>query len=226
VDVDLLIETHPRLYHMAEAGSWSSIQQHGLLSTTALLDLFEVSRVEREAIESARRAETLVIEHPLHGRAAIRDQKPLIESRLERCLVDMTPRVWYELLNGYVFFWLTSERLHKLVNARPYRQKEHDVLTLDSVELLRRHQDSVLLAPYNTGTTAYEPPKRGRRTFLPIDAFPYDAWRKKRNDRLDAVVELVIPYAVPDVTDFVLKVERQRGDEVLQTVWTRPKTRS
>jgi hypothetical protein len=27
------------LYHMAERGSWGSIQRHGLLSTSALLDL-------------------------------------------------------------------------------------------------------------------------------------------------------------------------------------------
>jgi hypothetical protein len=62
-----ITERWPRLYHMAEAGSWPSIERHGLLSTTALLDLFEISGPRREAIESARRPESVKITHPLHG---------------------------------------------------------------------------------------------------------------------------------------------------------------
>jgi uncharacterized protein DUF7002 len=42
MDVAELVETCPRLFHMAEPGSWAGIQRHGLLSTSALLDLFEV----------------------------------------------------------------------------------------------------------------------------------------------------------------------------------------
>ena len=34
-----LIEHYPRLYHMAWAGSWKSIEQHGLLPTQELLKL-------------------------------------------------------------------------------------------------------------------------------------------------------------------------------------------
>jgi hypothetical protein len=43
------------LYHMAEDGSWESIRQIGLLSTSALLDRFEVEGERRYAIESTRR---------------------------------------------------------------------------------------------------------------------------------------------------------------------------
>jgi hypothetical protein len=221
MDVDLLSETYPRLFHMAEAGSWASISRHGLLSTTALLDLFGVDGTQRHAIESRRRGETLTIRHSEYGEAAIRDQKPLVESRLERCLVGMTPREWYELLNRHVFFWLTGDRLRRLVNARPYRHLEHDILTLETQRLVSRYGESILLAPYNTGTTAYEPPPRGANTFLPIADYPYESWRRRRNDRLDAVVELVVPYAVPDVRDCVLRVERQRGDETLALIWER-----
>ena len=31
-----------RLYHMADNASWKGLHRHGLLSTEALLDLFEV----------------------------------------------------------------------------------------------------------------------------------------------------------------------------------------
>ena len=45
-----LLRHCPTLYHMAEGGSWPSIQRHGLRSTSALLDLFEVDGARREAI--------------------------------------------------------------------------------------------------------------------------------------------------------------------------------
>ena len=52
---EYLAQRWPRLYHMAEAGSWESVKRHGLLSTTALLDLFEVSgdRTRRDRGSSA-----------------------------------------------------------------------------------------------------------------------------------------------------------------------------
>src|SRR5919202_441104 len=92
--------TYPRLYHITSAGSWPNIQRHGLLSTEALLDLFNVDGAFRRNILGARRPECVPIAHPNHGRAIIRDQKPLIESRLRDVLQDgMTPCEWYTLLN-------------------------------------------------------------------------------------------------------------------------------
>ena len=44
-----LLEHYPRLWHMAEDGSFKSIRKNGLLSTTALLDLYGISGEEREA---------------------------------------------------------------------------------------------------------------------------------------------------------------------------------
>ena len=40
LEIDALCRTYPRLYHMATAGSWPSLRERGLLSTTALLELF------------------------------------------------------------------------------------------------------------------------------------------------------------------------------------------
>ena len=118
---------------MAEHGSWPSIQRHGLLSTSALLDLFAVPEPQRGAIERAHRPNCVLLQHPSHGRAAIRDQKPMSDAALRRCLQDgMTPEEWYRLLNGRVFFWPTRSRLLGLLGARPYRSMDHDVLELDT----------------------------------------------------------------------------------------------
>jgi hypothetical protein len=72
---------------MAQLGSWPSIRKYGLLSTTALLDLFESRGDERFLIESCHRPESIPIVHPKHGRAVIRDQKPMSDQSVRKALV-------------------------------------------------------------------------------------------------------------------------------------------
>src|SRR5262245_53924072 len=101
---------------MAADGSWPSIASRGLLSATALLDLFEVPEPDRTEIEGSSRPDSVAIEHPRYGRAVIRDNKPLLESRLSGCLEDgLAPEDWYRLLNQRAFFWLTRKRVDKLL---------------------------------------------------------------------------------------------------------------
>ena len=195
----------PRLYHMAEAGSWPSIQAHGLLSTSALLDLFQITGGQREMIEATRRPESVAIEHPVHGTAWIRDNKPINETVLRRTLVGMSEAEWYRTLNRRVFLWLTTDRLDRLRNAPPYRDREHDVLTLDTAALLDRLGDVVELAHLNTGAvhpSANYP--RGKGTFMPISTY---TWRQRvAASPREPIVELTVPYAVPDVEAFILDV--------------------
>ena len=209
----------PRLYHMAEAGSWPSIELHGLLSTTALLDLFSVKGAKRDALELAHRPESVAITHSEHGSAMVRDQKPMSDSGLQRALTDgLTPREWYGILNARVFFWLTEERLQRLLNAKPYRGKSQTVLTLDTAKLLRAHGPRVQLSPINSGNTKPYPHPRGRDTFLPRDQYPFEVWKKKRNRR-DHVVELTVEYSVPDVRDFVLQVDEVLDGRTSAVLW-------
>jgi hypothetical protein len=190
---------------MAEAGSWPSVRRHGLLSTTALLDLFAIDGPRRDEIESARRPETVMIEHPRHGKAWIRDNKPINETVLRRTLVGMQMDAWYRTLNGRVFFWLSTDRLERLRNAPPYRSRPHDILTLDTAALLARHGSRVELAHLNTGAvhpSANYP--RGAGTFRTIEEYP---WRERLTVAPgEPIVELTVPYAVPDVRCFVIDV--------------------
>ncbi len=89
-------------HQAVEAGSSAGIRQHGLLSTSALLDLFEIDGDLRAALDSARRPESVTIAHPVHGTAVVRDQIPLREGPLAKCLVGMTPVEWYRELNRRV----------------------------------------------------------------------------------------------------------------------------
>lgn len=210
MDVEDLVARYPRLYHMAESGSWSSVMAHGLLSTSALLDLYEVGEGRLE-IEMVRRPRSVTIEHSTYGSAVIRDQIPLNPTILERSLVGMTPAEWCAALNSRVFFWVTEDRVKKLLGARAYRARAHDVLTLDTASLVAAHGDRITLAHLNTGTTLYRAPPRGRDTFMSIADYPFD--RRKK------VVELAVDYSVPDVVEHTLLVESRQGDEVIARVW-------
>jgi hypothetical protein len=204
--VELLIGRWPRLFHMAEAGTWPSIQQHGLRSTSALLDLFQITGAQRDRIESQRRPESIRISHPDHGAALIRDNKPINATVLARTLRGMTEAEWYRTLNARVFFWLTEARLNRLRLAKPYRDRQHDILVLDTQMLLGAHAMTVELSPINSGAVhggAKTP--RGAGTFQPIPQYP---WRERRRiSPAEPIVELTVPYIVTDITDLVIDID-------------------
>jgi hypothetical protein len=206
---------------MAAHGSWPSIQRHGLLSTSALLDLFGISGLARTRLESEHRPTCKLINHPVHGGAVVRDQIPMSDAGLERCLQDgLTPASWYRLLNSKVFFWLTLDRLERLLGARAYRDQAHTILTLDTAALLARHEARVLLSPINSGCTKPYPHPRGLATFQPLATYPFAAYDRSRG-RKDPVVELAVEGGVAEVSDLVVSVEERRAGGVGRVIWAR-----
>lgn len=208
----------PHLYHMAHEDAWEGIRSQGLLSTSALLDLFEVNGAQRRAIESRHRPERVVIDHPVHGRVVIRDQKPMSEKALRKCLRGMSPTQWFEMLNGRVFFWLNEERLGRLLSARAYRKDINCILTINTKPLIDRHLARISLCPINSGSTIFKPQPRGRTTFLPLKKYPFGEWARKRGAR-NAVVELAVDYNVPDISDFVSRVILARAGVTLNVLY-------
>lgn len=202
MDRERLARRFPRLYHMAAFGSWSSIARHGLLSTSALLDLYEIEGAERECIESGWRPASVTIEHPIHGRAVIRDQLPLRPEYLTRCLTDgLTPSDWYRTLNRHVFFWVDDEHLETLLHARAYRAHPQTVLVLDTARLLDRHMADVRLSSINSGSLLRGGAMRGPATFQPVADYS-KAY----------LVELCVVGAVADPVDLVLSAEHRWPD--------------
>lgn len=220
MDADDLIRHYPRLFHMAEAGSWPSIMKHGLLSTSALLDLFGVNGEEKDSLESLRRPESVTIRHERHGVAVIRDQKPLRERPLRKCLIGMTMEDWLRTLNRRVFFWLNEKRLVGLLSARPYRDRPHDVITVDTRDLFERCGARITLSPINSGSTIYNPRPRGIGTFLPVASYPFEKMRKSRGPA-NAVVELAVEAGVEKIEEIAVTVESRQADKVLSTIWRR-----
>lgn len=212
-ELEELLADCPTLFRMAERGSWPSIETHGLLSASALLDLYGIDGDARDANESERRPSGVTLDRPNLGRATIRDQAPMDDAGLARCLEDgLTPRDWYRLLNAKVFFWLSRDRLRRLLHAKPYRRSEHDVLEIDAASLVRAHRDRIWLCPINSGCARPFPQRRGAGTFRRIADYPYSHWRAKR-PRGERAVELAVDHAVPDIASQVTRVVRMRSDE-------------
>ena len=217
-ELEELIADCPTLYHMAERGSWEAIKKRGLLSTSALLDIYAVQEPQRSSIEKQHRASSVALNADGLPHAVVRDQIPMSESGLKRCLPEhLTPADWYVLLNEKVFFWLTEDRLHRLTGAKAYRGREHDVLEVDTRSLIDAHRKAIWLCPINSGCTKPMPHPRDETTFARISDYPYDKWRGKRS-RGERAVELAVDHSVPDIRKHVRRVVAKRDNSVIGVI--------
>jgi len=199
-----LIKCSPKLYHMAEDGSWPNIQRYGLLSTSAILTLYGYCGTEREKFESEWRPQKTIISCDGLEDAIIRDQIPMPPDVLKRCLLGgMSPKEWYGLINGRIFFWATWKSLEIFLAAKEYKNSPQLVITVDARLLLERYASRVTLSSINSGSTYYDPEKydrphtRGRETFKKISDYnaPY-------------IAELVIEEGITNIAEVATSVKR------------------
>ena len=202
------VELHPQLFHMAADGTWPSIQIHGLLSTSAVLDLVGVDGDRRVELETRRRIDSVQVSGDGVD-FVLRDQKPLHERKLASCLVDMTVGEWLTMLNHKVFLWPSREKCARLLNAKAYRDSWHTVIEFDTAALLDRY--AVTVSPINSGSVLYNPPRRGSFTFTTIGEFPVERYRKRGKRKM--VAEVAVDYALPDAGELAIGVWRARRDE-------------
>jgi hypothetical protein len=199
---------------MAEPDTWLKIQKAGLLSTATILDHCGMTGKQRDALELQKRERKVPIEHPTLGTIILRDQKPLIVSKLAGSLTDCTIEQWLRMLNNRVFFWPTWERLETLMSAREYAGHKHLVLTVETLPLVQDCKDNITLTPMNTGNTQPIAHERGLETFSKMQDYPFQE-RLKRGPYY-TVVEVAVEGGVPNITEYVVKAEHAvyKGSEI------------
>src|SRR3984893_5473564 len=208
---------HSRIYHMTDASNWPSIQQHGLLSTSRLLNLAGLDGDERYDLERRQRLRAL----RLPNGALIRDQLPMSPAALSVCLArGLAPEDWYLELNRRVFFWLDRGRLNRHRHACD--SSPQIVLIVDAHHLLSGYLEQAALTPFNTGNARRRPARRGRETFVPFDKWKESGWsweaaalRTPLRPSSHPPVELAIADAGKDILDFVVEVRRLDPGEYL-----------
>lgn len=205
------------VYHLAEAENWPSIQQHGLLSTRALLDRIGIRGSNRAAVELEHRPNRTMLPTGL----VIRDQKPMPPAALERCLIGLTSSQWYELLNSKVFFWFDPKRLNR--QRRACSRFPQVVLRIPCDRLLHRYAAQASLTPINTGNARRKAALRGAATFVPYSVWEDSGWLSEAQalgtrprPRRHRPIELTVTDSVPDVMDFVLSIQYLVPNEYLQ----------
>ncbi len=210
MEPERLAELHPTLYHMADARNWTSIERHGLLSTSALLERYAVPAAERTVLEAAHRPATVPVTSAA-GPIFVRDQHPLDPVALAACLTDMSPEAWYRTLNARVFFWPTRDRLERMLKA--YRREPQALFEVDTRALLERHAHKVELSHINSGYASgrYPPARRGRHTFVPLRDYAYSARNK--------IAEVTVPGSVPDIFAVTRHVTLKAPGADDRTLW-------
>jgi hypothetical protein len=203
------------VFHLAEAANWPSIQQHGLFSTSALLDLAGIRGEEGARFERQHRPNYTELPNGVQ----VRDQKPMPPEALMQCLIGMSPAEWYQLINSKVFFWLDSDRLNRQRGACEPRPQV--VLVVDTDRLVARHAERIALTPINTGNARRRAARRGRCTFVPYWIWVESGWSSeteglgtRRCERSHQPVELSVADAVPDIMRFVVRVHWLEPGEI------------
>ena len=148
----------------------------------------------------------------------IRDNRPLRLDILRRCL-DGGVEDWFRLLNRRVFFWATARRLHNHLRARGPRGRPREVMAVDTRRLLAREGESVSLCAFNSGSALYpNAPRRGPGTFVAVRDYPFDHWRARRGAS-EAVAEVCVDWALPDVEAVVASVHAVGPDGSVSAIW-------
>jgi hypothetical protein len=188
------------VYHMAEVENWPSIQRHGLLSASALLDLAGLKGSDRVPHESHKRPGHSL----LPGGIVLRDQNPMPPDALARVLVGMTPTEWYRLMNARVFLCLDLVRLNGL--RRACGDRPQIILCLDSARLVQGHAGRMTLSPINSGYARRAAARRGRATWVPYADWVARGWAaeaeglgSRPRSASHAPAELAVEGGVPDV---------------------------
>jgi hypothetical protein len=216
-----LVELYDEAVHVTAAGNADGILRNGLLSTVRLLDVFEVDAETRGVVCTRPRQQSVELVHDVHGKASVRDQRPLNVKRLGGALTGgMSVGEWLELLDTFVFFWPCRQKAAHLLGRSTYANLEHDVLTVPTSALIARHQDGLRLTRINTGSTRPVAFPRGRDTFMPLEDERLTA-RLLRGRRDRAVAEIVVSDWTPEIRDLVVRVERWRGPTPLEVLWER-----
>ena len=126
------------------------------------------------------------------------------------------------MLNGHTFFWLSGDRLSRLLSAGRHKCKPQTVLTVDTASLVAKWLEAIRLTPYNTGSVHVpNAPRRGVETFMEVLDYPYDEWVARRRGSGDEVVELAVRHSVPDVRDHVVRVDRWERGQPADTLFVR-----
>jgi len=182
---------------MTKADNWALIERHGLLPVSKLA---EMSTMPDGGAPILRRRRNTPLRLPIAGGEAwVRDQGPIREQMLTRCLRGIPLEEWYAMLNERVFFFVRRADERKLCNA--YRTMDQCLVRIDGTALVNEYGRSAFVSRFNSGSVPRSPAiPRGPEIYV-------SASEVGRSIRPREIRELTIVGGVPNLADFVLSVD-------------------
>ena len=122
------------------------------------------------------------------------------------------------LLNRRTYFWTSEKRVAGLRSAKGMRDAARSVLVVDTLSLAETHADAVEIAPFNTGATIHQSPRRGLWTFTPLADVDYPVWQRRRAVKSpDTIVEVTVTRPIADFWRHVVDVRPSDSVAALPT---------
>lgn len=174
VTPDEFLARCPRLWHVAPAGAWEQISEHGFLTASQLIERSDLDPAAKRVLSEEPRREHVTL--PVFGgRAVLRDQGPLFARKdLTTILGDgLTTADWIHLLNRRIYLFASQAPLRKVLDKYVAQNGGQDVIEISPAALLEVAADRIELAAQNTGAIARKKgPQKGLDTFVPLHTFP------------------------------------------------------
>ena len=189
MDTDAFTRRYPVLFHVTEQSAWSSIFARGLLSASALLDLYGIHGADRIPMEAQPRSRSVVLAGPGLPDVTLRDQKPLLPLRDQHLDGGMTVADWCRELNQRVYLFTAEEDAARLLRAYPGQR----MFTIRSADMLARNAARVRVSGINTGYAMRRPARRGPSTSVPLQDLP-----------IGRIKEFTVLHSIPDFADLVI----------------------
>jgi hypothetical protein len=191
-----------------DARNWESVKVEGLKPAAVLVRAGLQASVA-DAFLRGWRSETAT----LPSGVVLRDQRPMPEGALERCLTGgLTSADWYDLVNEGVYFWVEEARLRRHLAAQ---SGEHVVLEMDGPALADAYASQAFVTPFNVGSATRRPARRGVGSFVRYREWRGSGWSCEdpapavRRSASHKPAELVIRAEIPDAMRFVRRLRSQ-----------------
>jgi hypothetical protein len=175
MDLDKFIKKNEFLYHLTDSRNFEIIKIDWLLLSTESL-------VNKSTLNIEEKKKFLTNKRPVHKEIVIngknhfiRDQKPISETNLKKCLTNgWSVGEFLQLLNSRVFFWPSLPRLWS--HFTRYQNESPIIIKVSSGSMfeINNHAEFCRL---NSGATRSNshlngaPPDRGIETFLPAEKY-------------------------------------------------------
>lgn len=195
-------------YHLAHTSNLPNIRKHGLLSTSKLVETLGIPVAEQRKIVNEHRPKCIT----LCDSVVIRDQSPMPPSALAKTLPpNMKPTDWYKLMNSFIFFWPSLERVERHRAAHQKLNADLSLMVFDAAKMIQDHGDKLFVSPINTGFALRKAANRSEKTsFVPYHEYMTSGWPVEANGTKRASSSLPVEVAIKDsfpLESYLIRVE-------------------